>query len=246
MPVFRLTDELIFPHPSYADPGGLLAVGGDLSPGRLLLAYAQGIFPWYSDISPILWWSPDPRLVLFPDELKVSKSLKRVINKKIFSVTIDKAFLEVIRACAEVRTETGQETWINEDMIAAYLRLHRLGYAHSVECWYSGSLAGGLYGVAMGKAFFGESMFMRKTDASKVALVHLVDVAREVGFEFIDCQTTTSHLMSLGAREIPRKEFLALLGEALEGDWSKEIHQKGVEPHGSEPGRVSPQHRGRP
>ena len=167
MPVYRLTDELIFPHPSLADPGGLVAVGGDLSPERLLLAYAHGIFPWYSDPSPILWWSPDPRLVLFPGELKISRSLRRVIKKQVFTVTMDSAFGEVIRACAETR----EETWITGEMIDAYTALHELGYAHSFETRYEGRLVGGLYGVALGRAFFGESMFSAMSDASKVALV---------------------------------------------------------------------------
>ena len=220
MPVFRLTDELIFPHPSLADPGGLLAVGGDLSPGRLLLAYCQGIFPWYSDPSPILWWSPDPRLILFPDEIKISRSLRRVVKKQVFTITIDRAFGEVIRACARVR----DETWITSEMIDAYLTLHELGYAHSFETWYEGSLVGGLYGVALGRAFFGESMFSVMSDASKVALVHLVNFVAGLGFEFIDCQMATAHLKRLGAREIPRREFLDRLRRVQDGrgpQWSK-------------------------
>lgn len=221
MPVFRLIDDHIFPHPSHADRSGLLAVGGDLSPGRLLLAYSRGIFPWYSDPDPILWWSPDPRLVLFPDELKISRSLKRVIKKNIFTVTFDRAFREVIRACADVRTNVGEGTWITQDMIDAYVRLHEMGHAHSVESWHEGRLVGGLYGVTMGRAFFGESMFSVKTDASKVAFVHLVLSLQGLGYEFIDCQTTTEHLKRFGAREIPRKEFLARLADVLESNyWS--------------------------
>lgn len=211
MPVYRLTDELIFPHPSYADPGGLLAVGGDLSIQRLLLAYAKGIFPWYSDMSPILWWSPDPRLVLFPHELKISHSLRRVLKKNLFRVTIDRAFSQVILACANTR----EETWITEEMVHAYTALYELGYAHSFETWYADVLVGGLYGVSLGRAFFGESMFSRVSDASKVALVHLVDVAIDRGFDFIDCQTSTEHLKSMGAKEISRREFLARLNNAL-------------------------------
>jgi leucyl/phenylalanyl-tRNA---protein transferase len=229
MPVFRLTDELIFPNPSYAVSGGLLAVGGDLSPDRLLLAYANGIFPWYSDPDPILWWSPDPRLVLFPDELKVSASLKRVVRKKIFKVTINHAFREVIRACAEVRTKSGQETWITAEMLEAYVRLHELGYAHSIESWSGDELSGGLYGVAMGRVFFGESMFTFKTDASKVALVQLSGLLRALGFHLIDCQTATEHLKRFGAREIPRKEFLSRLGKALDGGFnSPGLRRRGV------------------
>jgi leucyl/phenylalanyl-tRNA--protein transferase len=211
MPVYQLTDELIFPHPSYADPGGLLAVGGDLSAERLLLAYAHGIFPWYSDPGPILWWSPDPRLVLFPGEFKISRSLSRVIKKQVFTVTMNRAFGEVIRRCAQSR----QETWITAEMIEAYEALHALGYAHSFETRHEGRLVGGLYGVAMGRAFFGESMFAAMSDASKVALVYLVRYLAELGFEFVDCQTATEHLKRFGAREIPRKEFLDRLGRVI-------------------------------
>jgi leucyl/phenylalanyl-tRNA--protein transferase len=214
MPVYRLTDELIFPHPSLADPGGLLAVGGDLSTRRLLLAYANGIFPWYSEPSPILWWSPDPRLVLFPDEFKISRSLRRVIKKNVFTVTMDRAFGEVISACAQSR----EQTWITGEMIDSYTELHESGYAHSFETWRAGELVGGLYGVSLGKAFFGESMFSSMSDASKIALVHLVQFAAGRRFEFIDCQTTTEHLKSLGAREIPRHEFLDRLERALAGE----------------------------
>jgi leucyl/phenylalanyl-tRNA---protein transferase len=212
MPVFRLIDQLVFPHPSHAEPGGLLAVGGDLSPGRLLLAYSQGIFPWYSDPDPILWWSPDPRLVLFPDELKIATSLRRVIKKNLFEVTMDRAFRRVIQACADVR----EETWITGEMIEAYVRLHELGFAHSFESWHEGELAGGLYGVAIGGVFFGESMFAVRSDASKVAFVHMVQLLRGWGFEFVDCQTTTRHLKRFGAREISRAEFLSRLTEALD------------------------------
>ena len=217
MPIFRLTDKLIFPHPSNAVSGGLLAVGGDLSPERLLLAYANGIFPWFSEEDPILWWSPNPRLVLFPDELKVSGSLRRVIKKNVFTVTVDRAFQEVIQACANVRTQSGEDTWITAEMIEAYARLHELGFAHSIESWHAGELVGGLYGVALGRAFFGESMFTLKTDASKVAFVHLVGLMRTLDFHLIDCQTTTEHLKRFGAREIPRNEFLQRLTGALQG-----------------------------
>jgi len=218
MPVFKLTDELVFPHPSYSDRDGLLAIGGDLSPARLLLAYRHGIFPWYSDPEPILWWSPNPRLVLFPLELKIAKSLKRVIKKDVFEVTVDRAFRRVIEACAEVRTGIGEETWITSEMIEAYVRLHELGYAHSFESWHDGELAGGLYGVALGRVFFGESMFAVKTDASKVAFVYMVKSLLEWDFELVDCQNTTEHLKRFGAREIARREFLMRLGGALEGE----------------------------
>lgn len=219
MPVYRLSDELVFPHPSLAEPSGLLAVGGDLSPERILLAYAHGIFPWYSDPDPILWWSPDPRLVLFPGELKVSRSLMRTLKKQVFDVTVDAAFSKVIRACGQTR----DETWITEEMIEAYEGLHRLGCAHSVETFFEGGLVGGLYGVALGKAFFGESMFSVMSDASKVALVCLVEYLSERGYELIDCQVSTDHLKRLGAREIPRKEFLDLLKAARGNEWQNKI-----------------------
>jgi len=185
-----------------------------LTPERLLLAYRQGIFPWYSDDTPILWWSPNPRLVLFPPELKISHSLQRVIRKNPFRVTFNRAFGEVIRSCAEVPRREGEGTWITQEMIDAYCLLHRLGFAHSVESWQQGELVGGLYGVAIGRVFFGESMFTRKTDASKVAFVHLVRVLQRKGYEIIDCQVSTNHLKSLGAREIPRDLFLHHLKRA--------------------------------
>jgi len=215
MPLFRLTEELIFPNPELAEEDGLLAVGGDLSEDRLLLAYSMGIFPWYADGPPVLWWSPDPRLVLIPDELKISRSLRQAINKGLFTIKMDTAFAEVIRNCAEMRREGQQGTWITEEMIEAYIRLHHAGYAHSVESWQNGELVGGLYGLALGKAFFGESMFARKSSASKIALVTLAEYLRALDYSFIDCQVTTEHLKSLGAREIPRGKFLQMLKEAL-------------------------------
>jgi len=226
MPIFRLTEQLRFPPPDYADPDGLLAVGGDLSPERLLLAYGMGIFPWYGEETPILWWSPHPRLVLFPEELKVSRSLQRVIRKGIFQVTVDSAFPDVIAECAQVRLKNHEGTWIVPEMSAAYCRLHELGYAHSVETWRQGELVGGLYGVALGSVFYGESMFTKRSDASKVALVHLVHLLRSRHFEMIDCQLTTRHLLSLGAREIPRREFLRRLATAV-----KAPHQAGSWAH---------------
>lgn len=177
-----------------------------------MLAYSQGIFPWYSDPDPILWWSPDPRLVLFPNELKITNSLRRVIRKGIFEVTVDRAFRRVIQACADVR----EETWITGEMVEAYVRLHQLGFAHSFESWHEGDLAGGLYGVALGRAFFGESMFAARTDASKVALVRMVQLLKEWNFDFVDCQTTTEHLKRFGAKEISREEFLTRLAGALD------------------------------
>ncbi|HAA04802.1 MAG TPA: leucyl/phenylalanyl-tRNA--protein transferase [Syntrophobacteraceae bacterium] len=218
MSVFLLAEALKFPPPELADSDGLLAVGGDLSPERLLMAYRMGIFPWYAEDTPILWWSPDPRLVLFPDELKISKSLRRVIARGGFRMTVDQVFREVIQRCAEARRDSDAGTWLVPEMIDAYCRLHELGYAHSVESWHQGSLVGGLYGIALGRVFYGESMFTLKTDASKVALVHLVRMLKDLRFELIDCQVTTSHLKSLGARELPRQEFLTALAAAIEGE----------------------------
>ena len=189
------------------NPNGLLCAGADLSVPRLLAAYRNGIFPWYSGDEPILWWSPDPRMVLFCDELKISRSLDKNLRNKGFETRIDSAFAKVIKACAEPRKE-GAGTWISAEMQAAYVALHRAGHAHSVETWLDGGLVGGLYGVAIGRAFFGESMFSRETDASKVALVALVEELRRRDCPMIDCQQRTPLLASLGAREIPRRQFL--------------------------------------
>jgi leucyl/phenylalanyl-tRNA--protein transferase len=216
MAVFALTRELAFPSPAHAEENGLLAVGGDLSPRRLLLAYSLGIFPWYSEGQPILWWSPDPRLVLFPEELRISRSLGKTVRKPLFRVTVDTAFDEVISSCAGVHRREEGGTWLTGEMVEAYEALHRLGFAHSVECWQEETLAGGLYGVALGKAFFGESMFSTRPDASKVALVALVEELKQREFEIIDCQVSTMHLVRMGAREIPRDEFLQILSKAVE------------------------------
>jgi leucyl/phenylalanyl-tRNA--protein transferase len=217
MPVFALTEEHSFPPPRFATREGLLAVGGDLSEARLLLAYRMGIFPWYSDDEPILWWSPDPRLVLYPPEFRPSRSLLKVIRRGDFQVTIDEGFEKVISACGRVRRESGEGTWIVPEMIEAYCRLHRSGYAHSVEAWQAGRLAGGLYGVSLGRCFFGESMFSLAANASKVALAALVKKLAELHFDLIDCQVTTGHMLRLGAREIPRKRYLDELGRSLKG-----------------------------
>ena len=188
------------------EPNGLLAAGGDLSPERLLAAYRLGIFPWFSEDDPILWWSPDPRMVLYPSELKVSRSLRKALRRGDYEIRVDSAFRAVMEACAAPRR--GQAgTWISPRMIEAYCALHERGYAHSVETWRDGVLIGGLYGVAIGRAFFGESMFTRATDASKIALVHLVRQLERWRFGLIDCQMRTAHLASLGAREIPRSRF---------------------------------------
>jgi leucyl/phenylalanyl-tRNA---protein transferase len=196
-------------------PNGLLCAGGDLSPERIVEAYRHGIFPWYSEGEPILWWSPDPRMVLLPEELKVSRSLRKTLAKDVYETRVDTAFRAVIEACAEPRA--GQSgTWIVPEMVEAYVRLHELGFAHSVESWQEGTLVGGLYGIALGAAFFGESMFARATDASKVALVRLVERLRAGGCRVIDCQQATGHLASLGAREIPRTRFAQLLRESIQ------------------------------
>ncbi len=224
MPVFRLSSEHTFPPPHLAIREGLLAVGGDLSVQRLVRAYRQGIFPWYAEDDPILWWSPDPRLVLYPQELHVSRSLRRLLNKKRFQFTLDTAFEEVIRGCAAVRGEDHPGTWIVPEMVDAYLRLHAAGLAHSVEAWCEGQLAGGLYGVSLGRTFFGESMFTRVSNASKAALVVFVQNLQRQAFDLIDCQVTTPHLMQFGAREIPRTRFLrelrrSLRHRTLQGSW---------------------------
>ena len=219
MPVYSLTDELVFPPPELAEPDGLLAIGGDLSQERLLLAYSMGIFPWYSANSPILWWSTDPRLVLLPKELQVSRSLRQSIGKGVYNITFDQDFEGVISSCATVArpgARPEQEgTWITPPMREAYIRLHQAGHAHSAEAWQEGRLVGGLYGVALGRVFFGESMFALKPDASKVAFVALVQRLRERGYALIDCQQSTPHLKRFGAREIPRSEFLEMLGEIV-------------------------------
>lgn len=203
-----------FPHPGAAlnSPEGLLAAGGDLSPQRLLAAYSRGIFPWYEDGQPILWWSPDPRAVLEPAGLHVSRSLRKTLRSGRYSVTFDRDFPAVIRGCAAPRDGHGG-TWITSEMDRAYRELHALGHAHSVETWHEGRLAGGLYGIALGRMFFGESMFSRQPDASKVALVHLARQMQARGFVLIDCQLPSAHLSRLGSHLMPRQQFLALLEE---------------------------------
>jgi leucyl/phenylalanyl-tRNA--protein transferase len=230
--MFRLSanpSDLHFPPVEQASPDGLLAVGGDLQPERLLEAYRHGIFPWYNDDQPILWWSPDPRTVLFPDKLHISRSLKRSLRPGIFSVTLDRCFRDVMQHCAGPRSQYPDGgTWITAEMLEAYTHLHELGYAHSVETWQEGELVGGLYGVALGGAFFAESMFTRVPDASKVGLVLLVRQLHAWGFRIIDCQQASPHVMSFGAEEIPRREFLDHLAAALtlpdrQGHWQFDI-----------------------
>src|ERR1043166_839872 len=216
MPIYRLVEEVIFPPADQADPSGLLAVGGDLSSERLLEAYRMGIFPWYSEDQPFLWWSPDPRLILELYEFRPSRSLCKTIRKGIFQATLDRAFEEVIRACASVPRQGQRGTWITPEMQEAYIRLHGLGYAHSVEIWFEEKLAGGIYGVSLGKAFFGESMFHHVSNASKVALATLVEKLKEWNFDFIDAQMTTEHMLRFGAKEVSRRTFLKRLAAALQ------------------------------
>jgi len=211
-------DDLSFPplEKAMREPNGLLAAGGDLSPERLLAAYRHGCFPWYQEGQPLLWWSPDPRTVLFPEELHVSRSLRKTLRQETFTATFDRAFQAVIEGCAGPR-RYADGTWITTPMQNAYLALHRLGVAHSVEVWQDGRLVGGLYGLAMGRLFFGESMFSHATDASKVGFVALVERLRDWGFKLIDCQMPTQHLASFGARAIPREAFAEALSRYLDG-----------------------------
>ncbi|WP_421946353.1 leucyl/phenylalanyl-tRNA--protein transferase [Phaeodactylibacter xiamenensis] len=212
MPVFWLDPEhIIFPDPIHSTPDGLLAAGGDLSKERLLLAYRNGIFPWYAPGDPILWWCPDPRCVLFPEDLKVSKSMRPYFNQRKFEVTYDRCFTEVMLACAQQPRNGQAGTWITREMMKGYTRLHEAGFAHSVEVWKEKELVGGLYGIAIGKVFFGESMFARASNASKFGFISLVHRLEAQGFTLIDCQQETGHLLSLGATTIPRPEFLQAL-----------------------------------
>ena len=215
MSVFRLNKTHRFPNPELSEPSGLLAIGGDLSGKRLITAYASGIFPWFNQDDPILWWSPDPRLILFPEKFKVSKSLRQVLNSQKFEIRTDTVFDQVIHQCKIMDRPDQDGTWITDEMEKAYIELYRLGIAHSVETFYLGNLVGGLYGLSLGNVFFGESMFHQMTGASKVAFYSLSRLALNRKFSFIDCQVTNPHLLSLGAEEIPRKEFLDLLKECL-------------------------------
>jgi leucyl/phenylalanyl-tRNA--protein transferase len=212
--LFALEKELYFPPVNLAGPDGLLAIGGDLSPGRLLLAYRHGIFPWYEGEN-ILWWCPDPRFVLFPPEIKISKSMKSLLNKNDFEFTMNKAFPEVIHHCKKIKRPGQNGTWITDEVEAAYIKMCELGYAFSAEVWKDNELAGGVYGIKLGKIFFGESMFARMSNASKYALIKLVESLKEQGVELIDCQVYTEHLESLGARMISRREFVELLKQLI-------------------------------
>ncbi|WNJ19562.1 leucyl/phenylalanyl-tRNA--protein transferase [Pontibacter sp. G13] len=231
MPIFALDDQLAFPPVHLADPEGILAVGGDLRPERLILAYQSGIFPWYSDGQPIIWWSPDPRFILEPHEVKVSKSMRKVLRDRQFRITYDQAFEDVIQACKQIPRMGQSGTWITDEMQQAYIHLHKLGYAHSVEAWQEDQLVGGLYGISLGSCFFGESMFAKVSNASKAAFLTLVHDLTNHGFTMIDCQVHTAHLESLGAKEVYREWFVTRLHEGLQapsmiGNWESLIPQK--------------------
>ena len=210
MPVFKLSEELIFPNPELSEEDGLLAVGGDLSLERLILAYSNGIFPWYNEGDPILWWCPKPRFILIPSEIKISKSMRKIIKKEEFKVTFNNDFIGVISNCKEIR-EKQEGTWITEDMKKAYINLYNNGYAMSVETYYNDELVGGLYGVKIGKCYFGESMFSKMSNASKIALIALAEKLRKEGFSFIDCQMHTNHLESMGGKFVSWDQFKIML-----------------------------------
>ncbi len=207
MPIFRLTEDIIFPDPALAEENGLLAIGGDLTPDRLLAAYRLGIFPWYSAGDPILWWFTSPRFVIFPERFKIPKRLARYIKKQLYRVSFDEAFAQVIASCASVTRMHEEGTWITEEMQEAYIHLHSLGFAHSVECWHGTTLIGGLYGVAMDRVFFGESMFTLMSNGSKIALASLVQYLNMRGFKLVDCQMKTDHMLQYGACEISGWQF---------------------------------------
>ena len=209
--MYRLTDALLFPSPMQASAEGIVAVGGDLQPERVMLAYRKGIFPWFESDDFLLWWSPDPRMVLFPDRLKISKSMRTVLRKKQFEVTFNRAFDQVVEACAKVKRFGQNGTWITPGLMEVYSTLHTQGHAHSVEVWEEGSLVGGLYGIDLGTVFCGESMFSKSSNASKVALISLVKELKKNKYELIDCQVPTQHLASMGAEPISRTEFLTFL-----------------------------------
>lgn len=214
MALFTLEKDLYFPPVEFAEPDGLLAIGGDLSPERLLLAYRNGIFPWYEG-EYILWWCPDPRFVLFPEELKVSRSMKALFKKEVFDFTVNKAFEKVIYSCKQIKRPGQRGTWITDEVETAYTKMHTLGYAISAEAWQNDKLVGGVYGIKLGKVFFGESMFSKISNASKFAFIKLVEDLKQQGIKLIDCQVYTEHLESLGARMIPRREFLRKLDELI-------------------------------
>lgn len=240
MPIYELNDDFIFPPVEHAEEDGLLAVGGDLLPQRLLTAYTVGIFPWYSAEDPIMWWSPDPRLVLYPEDLRISKSMKQVFRKEQFKITFDTDFKTVIDQCSKVPRRGQDGTWITTEMKMAFQRLHELGFAHSVEVWENEKLVGGLYGLSVGRVYFGESMFMKVSNASKAGFIQLVSGLKQLDFGLIDCQVRTNHLVSLGAVEITRQEFIKQLShglryQSLRGKWTdiEELQKPPVELQGS-------------
>jgi leucyl/phenylalanyl-tRNA--protein transferase len=214
MALFALGKEIVFPPVHLAESDGMLAIGGDLSTERLLLAYKNGIFPWYDGDVP-LWWCPDPRFVIFPEELKVSKSMKQLLNRQAFTFSVDKDFVSVINSCKTVSRKDQDGTWISDEVKAAYIKLHQLGYAHSAEVWLNSELVGGCYGIRMGKVFFGESMFSKVSNASKYAFISYVEQLKKEGISLIDCQVYTTHLESLGARMIDRSSFIQLLDKLI-------------------------------
>lgn len=228
MPLFRLSSKVDFPPATLATSDGLLCIGGDLSTKRLIKAYENGIFPWFSENDPILWWSPDPRLVIFPGKIHIAKSLKKKINREPYTIKVDTAFEQTIKACAEPRNNKESGTWLVDEMISAYIKLHKEGYAHSIETWKDNTLVGGLYGISLGGSFFGESMFSFESDASKIALVALARYLGEKKFDLIDCQVTTDHLLTMGATQIDRKHFLKIIGQSVKrrdiiGTWSSDL-----------------------
>ncbi len=228
MPLFRLSERLDFPPAWLARSDGLLCIGGDLSAQRILLAYEKGIFPWFSENEPILWWSPDPRLVLFPRNIKVSRSLKKTIKKNTFHLTMDNAFEETILSCSKPRRKEYAGTWLVEEMIEAYIQLHKLGYAHSIETWKDDRLVGGLYGICLGGIFFGESMFSFEDDASKTALTALARHLEQHRFDLIDCQVTTNHLLSMGATEISRNTYLDIIQRSIKRTDLRNVWSPGI------------------
>lgn len=222
--MFQLGNDIVFPPVEYADEHGLLAYGGDLSPERLLLAYRQGIFPWYAQGQPILWWCPEPRMVIYPQALHISRSLRKSLKQNCFSVTLDTCFRDIMEACANSRIASGEGTWILPEMVEAYCNLHRAGFAHSVEVWHDGELAGGMYGVSLGRAFFGESMFSYQTNASKTAMAYLCAQLTRWDFGLLDCQVANPHLVRMGGVELSRGDFMAKLQKlrrfpARRGKW---------------------------
>ena len=225
--IFELGKEIVFPPPAYAEPDGLLAIGGDLNIDRLLSAYSSGIFPWFNPENPILWWSPDPRPIFIPGQIRITKSLRKTIQKQLFQITFNQAFEQVLEGCAHTPRHGEMTTWLTEEMKEAYIHLHLHGYAHSVETWQNGILVGGLYGVSIGKAFFGESMFHRISNASKVAFYYLSEFLAKHKFLFIDGQVTNPHLLSLGAIEISREEYLLKLHQSNKFKTDRTIWERG-------------------